>query len=103
MTSSIFPDEGLKSTSSGFKLSPGGGDLGLSSVSCVNVPPGIGTCETQGGHTDTYNEVVDNLCQTIKLASDQLKQSTSVECSIHLCNLIKSSADAIQSLKSITN
>lgn len=96
-------DEGLKSTSSGFKLSTGGGDLGLSTVSCVNVPPNIGTRETQGGHTDTYNEVVDNLCQTIKLASDQLKQSTSVEYSIHLCNLIKSSADAIQSLKSITN
>ncbi|KAJ8308340.1 hypothetical protein KUTeg_013214 [Tegillarca granosa] len=95
-------DDGLKCTSSGFKLSAGG-DLGLSTVSCVSVPPNTRTQEKHGSHTDIYNEVVDNLCQTIKLASDQLKQSTSVEYSIHLCNLIKTSADAIQSLKSITN
>jgi len=47
----------------------------------------------------TYTEAVETLCQKIQWASAELKQSTNVDTCIQLCNLIKSSADAVYSLK----
>lgn len=47
-----------------------------------------------------YSSALDSLCEKIRWASEELKNSSSVEYSIQLCNLIKASADAMQSLKS---
>lgn len=47
-----------------------------------------------------YSSALDSLCEKIRWASEELKASSSVEYSIQLCNLIKASADAMQSLKS---
>ncbi|KAK3597129.1 hypothetical protein CHS0354_038048 [Potamilus streckersoni] len=44
---------------------------------------------------------VDVLCRKIGWAIEELKKTTSVDHSINLCNLIKSCADAVQSLKSL--
>lgn len=47
-----------------------------------------------------YSSALDSLREKIRWASEELKASSSVEYSIQLCNLIKASADAMQSLKS---
>lgn len=47
------------------------------------------------------NESFEVLCQKISWATNELKKTNSVEYSIHLCQLIKASADSIQSLKQI--
>ncbi|XP_062609466.1 protein ZNRD2-like [Saccostrea cucullata] len=52
-------------------------------------------------HISACNSAVDSLCDKIKWASEELKHSSGVEYSIQLCNLIKASADALQSLKSV--
>ncbi|XP_061174810.1 protein ZNRD2-like [Saccostrea echinata] len=52
-------------------------------------------------HISACNSAVDSLCDKIKWASEELKHSSGVEYSIQLCNLIKASADALQSLKSL--
>lgn len=46
-----------------------------------------------------YSSALESLCEKIRWASEELKASSSVEYSIQLCNLIKASADAMQSLK----
>lgn len=47
-----------------------------------------------------YSSALDSLGEKIMWAGEELKVSSSVEYSIQLCNLIKASADAMQSLKS---
>ena len=49
-----------------------------------------------------FSEPVDVLCQKITWATAELKKTNSVEYCIHLCQLIKASADSIQSLKNLT-
>ena len=49
-----------------------------------------------------FSESVEVLCQKIMWATNELKKSNSVEYCIHLCQLIKSSADSIQCLKHIS-
>ncbi|XP_048734020.1 protein ZNRD2-like [Ostrea edulis] len=47
------------------------------------------------------SSAVNSLCEKIQWASEELKHSNSVDYSIQLCQLIKGSADALQSLKSL--
>lgn len=49
-----------------------------------------------------FGDTIETLCQKINWASEELKKSSSVEYSVNLCQLIKSSADALQSLKSVS-
>ena len=46
-------------------------------------------------------EALSALCDKIVWSTEQLRQTTVIETSIQLCNLIKSSADAIKSIKEI--
>ena len=48
---------------------------------------------------ETHAEAVSALCRKISWASQELERSSNVEYCISLCQLIKASVDALQSLK----
>ena len=62
---------------------------------------GVSSQSETGFEIVNLNEAVEVLCQKICWATSELKKTNSVEYSVHLCQLIKASADSIQSLKQI--
>ncbi|KAL3873322.1 hypothetical protein ACJMK2_036454 [Sinanodonta woodiana] len=62
---------------------------------------GHGTDSFIGDVRFRLEDSIDILCQKIGWATEELKKTTSVDHSISLCHLIKSCADALQSLKSL--
>ena len=77
-----------------------------SSPAVVSIPTvtSSGVSSQLGAGLDSvdFSEPVDVLCQKITWATAELKKTNSVEYCIHLCQLIKASADSIQSLKNLT-
>lgn len=47
-----------------------------------------------------FSDTIETLCQKINWATEELKRSSSVDYCISLCQLIKSSADALQTITS---
>ncbi|XP_045163837.2 protein ZNRD2-like [Mercenaria mercenaria] len=62
---------------------------------------GISSQSAQSSLNLNFNDTVETLCQKINWASEELKKSSSVDYCVNLCQLIKSSADALQSLKKV--
>ena len=62
---------------------------------------GVSSQSEAGLEIVNLNESVEVLCQKIYWATRELKKTNSVEYSVQLCQLIKASADSIQSLKRI--
>lgn len=62
---------------------------------------GISSQSVMSLETVNFNEAVDVLCQKILWATSELQKTNSVEYSIQLSQLIKASADGIQSLKQV--
>ena len=62
---------------------------------------GVSSQSENGLEVLNLNESVEVLCQKICWATSELKRTNSVEYSVQLCQLIKASADSIQSLKQI--
>ncbi|WAR18447.1 ZNRD2-like protein [Mya arenaria] len=69
-------------------------------TSPVTIATASSTAGTSQSHTQAlglnFSPSVNVLCDKIKWATDELRESKSVEYSIHLCQLLKTSADALQ-------
>lgn len=60
---------------------------------------GVSSLANDSASKMSFADTVETLCQKISWATGELKRSSSIEYCMQLCQLIKNSADALQSVK----
>lgn len=76
--------------------------LSMATVTSSNVTSSVYPSQSaQSSSNLKFSDTVDTLCQKINWATEELKKASSVDYCVNLCQLIKSSAEALQSLKSV--